>query len=271
MTGGPFRLAAHTPQQTIVLRARPDLLGRPAAVPRPPRLPRPPGHRPASSRSSSPGRSTSCRRCRRRRRTASPPTPSSAWSSSRRGLWGLVVWNNRRPLFADRRVRRALSLAINRKALVDTVFHGHARLATGPILSSMWAFDGTLPQLPYDPGAGGGSARAGRVAGRERRRDPRARRQAVRVRPPLPRRQHDPAPDGAADPGRPRAPRDQGAAGAGRVHLADRARRERRLRRHPLGLGGGDQGRPHERLEHARATARGATTSSGTPTPRWTA
>jgi peptide/nickel transport system substrate-binding protein len=66
-------------------------------------------------------------------------------------LLGLIAWNNRRALFADRRVRRALSLAINRKALVDTVYRGHAKLANGPVLSSMWACDRNLPRLPYDP------------------------------------------------------------------------------------------------------------------------
>ncbi len=65
--------------------------------------------------------------------------------------WGFAAWNNRRPLFADRRVRRALSLAINRKAAVDTVYHGYAKLARGPVLSTMWAFNRNLPELPFDP------------------------------------------------------------------------------------------------------------------------
>lgn len=66
-------------------------------------------------------------------------------------LWGYVSWNNRLPLFADRRVRRALSLAINRKALVDTVYRGHGQIAVGPILSTMWAFNRNLQPLPFDP------------------------------------------------------------------------------------------------------------------------
>jgi len=66
-------------------------------------------------------------------------------------VWGYVGWNNRRPPLNDRRVRRALSLAINRKALVETVYWGYARLANGPIPSTMWAYNRNLPVLPYDP------------------------------------------------------------------------------------------------------------------------
>ena len=65
--------------------------------------------------------------------------------------WGFVAWNNRRPLFADRRVRRALTMGINRKSIVDTVYYGFARLCNGPVLSSMWAYNRNLPVLPYDP------------------------------------------------------------------------------------------------------------------------
>lgn len=67
--------------------------------------------------------------------------------------WGYLAWNNAVPPFDDRRVRRAMSLAINRKAAVDSVFLGHARLAHGPILSSMWAFNRNLPVIPHDPEA----------------------------------------------------------------------------------------------------------------------
>lgn len=66
-------------------------------------------------------------------------------------LLGFLAWNNRRPALRDRQVRRALTLAINRKALVDAVYLGYAKVATGPVLSSMWAFDRTLAPLPYNP------------------------------------------------------------------------------------------------------------------------
>ena len=66
-------------------------------------------------------------------------------------LLGFLAWNHRHPALQDRQVRRALTLAINRAALVEAVYLGHAKVAAGPVLSSMWAFDRTLSPLPFDP------------------------------------------------------------------------------------------------------------------------
>lgn len=68
-------------------------------------------------------------------------------------LLGFLAWNNRRPALSEPRVRRALTLAIDRAALVDAVYQGYAKVASGPVLSSMWAFDRTLSPPPYDPAA----------------------------------------------------------------------------------------------------------------------
>jgi peptide/nickel transport system substrate-binding protein len=63
-----------------------------------------------------------------------------------------AVWNLRDPRFADADVRRALTLAIDRQTIVDTLFSGGAgRVAVSPIVQSVWAFDRTLKPLPYDP------------------------------------------------------------------------------------------------------------------------
>jgi peptide/nickel transport system substrate-binding protein len=69
------------------------------------------------------------------------------WSN----LYVFVSWNNADPLFADREVRRALTLAIDRKAIVDTILGQYGRVAVSPIISSVWAHDGTLQPFPYDP------------------------------------------------------------------------------------------------------------------------
>ncbi|MEO7794229.1 MAG: ABC transporter substrate-binding protein [Thermoanaerobaculia bacterium] len=62
-----------------------------------------------------------------------------------------VCWNTLRKPFDDPEIRRALTLAIDRQALVDTLFKGYARVASSPIPSNFWAHDPALVPLPYDP------------------------------------------------------------------------------------------------------------------------
>jgi peptide/nickel transport system substrate-binding protein len=62
-----------------------------------------------------------------------------------------ISWNTGRPLFADARVRRALTLAIDRTAIIEGLLRATGRPSAGPILSFMWAADPTLKPLPYDP------------------------------------------------------------------------------------------------------------------------
>lgn len=64
-----------------------------------------------------------------------------------------VCWNLLRPPFDDPEIRRALTLAIDRQALVDSLFKGYARVASSPIPSNFWAHDPALAPLPYDPAA----------------------------------------------------------------------------------------------------------------------
>jgi peptide/nickel transport system substrate-binding protein len=64
-----------------------------------------------------------------------------------------VLWNTERPLFADPEVRRALTLAIDRPTIVATVLGPYGRVATSPILPSVWAHDKSLAPWPYDPAA----------------------------------------------------------------------------------------------------------------------
>ncbi len=62
-----------------------------------------------------------------------------------------ICWNTAREPFDDARVRRALTLAIDRQALVDILWKGYAVVATGPIPSDVWARDPELAPWPYDP------------------------------------------------------------------------------------------------------------------------
>ncbi len=53
-------------------------------------------------------------------------------------------------LFADPRVRRALSLAVDRRDIVEGLWAGHARPGATPLLSTSWAHDPDLA-VPHDP------------------------------------------------------------------------------------------------------------------------
>ncbi len=64
-----------------------------------------------------------------------------------------ICWNASRPLFSDGRVRRALTLAIDREAIIEALLPGTGRTSAGPVLSFFWAHDPDLRPLPYDPDA----------------------------------------------------------------------------------------------------------------------
>lgn len=65
--------------------------------------------------------------------------------------YGFVAWNTRRAPFGDAALRRALTLGIDRRAIVDAVLEGFGRPATGPIGPWHWAYDTTWRPLPFDP------------------------------------------------------------------------------------------------------------------------
>jgi len=62
-----------------------------------------------------------------------------------------ICWNALRRPFDDPAVRRALTLAIDRQALIDTLWKGYARIASSPIPSNLWAHDRELVAWPHDP------------------------------------------------------------------------------------------------------------------------
>jgi len=62
-----------------------------------------------------------------------------------------IAWNLRRAPFDDPGIRRALTLAIDRRQLVDALWRGRAEIAAGPVPSNAWARDPELAPWPYAP------------------------------------------------------------------------------------------------------------------------
>lgn len=67
---------------------------------------------------------------------------------------GPLLWlelNIRDKPLSDVRVRKAISMAINRKTVVDVMWYGQGKPARGPLVSGNPLFDASLPQFEYNP------------------------------------------------------------------------------------------------------------------------
>jgi len=60
-------------------------------------------------------------------------------------------YNLQDPRFADRRVRQALTCAINKKEIIEGVLLGLGEEATGPYKPGTWYYNPDVPKFPYDP------------------------------------------------------------------------------------------------------------------------
>jgi peptide/nickel transport system substrate-binding protein len=59
--------------------------------------------------------------------------------------------NQRKPPFNNVLVRQAVLHALNRQFIVDHIFFGFGKVASGPFISSNPFYDANTPQFPYDP------------------------------------------------------------------------------------------------------------------------
>ena len=60
-------------------------------------------------------------------------------------------YNLKHPIFQDKRVRHALSYAINKQELIDGVLLGYGKVATGPYKPDTWVYNDNVPKYGYSP------------------------------------------------------------------------------------------------------------------------
>ncbi|WP_427979760.1 ABC transporter substrate-binding protein [Agarivorans sp.] len=64
---------------------------------------------------------------------------------------GYLAFNAQKAPFDNVKVRQALSLAVNKQAIIDAVFQGSGKIAKNPIPPTMWSYNNDTVDYAYDP------------------------------------------------------------------------------------------------------------------------
>jgi peptide/nickel transport system substrate-binding protein len=65
--------------------------------------------------------------------------------------YSYIGWNLKEPLFQSKKVRHALTMAINRQEIINALFFEFGEVCKGPVSPIIWAFNPNLPAFPFDP------------------------------------------------------------------------------------------------------------------------
>ncbi|TDN61510.1 ABC transporter substrate-binding protein [Paraburkholderia sp. BL10I2N1] len=64
---------------------------------------------------------------------------------------GFLAYNTTRKPLDQVEVRQALDMAINKQAIIQSVYQGAGQAASNPMPPTQWSYDGSLRDAPYDP------------------------------------------------------------------------------------------------------------------------
>lgn len=149
---GPFRFEAHRPGQQWEFSANPDF---PEALGGPPRIDRlvyrvvpEPATRLAELRNGSADLDLAVPADQLDDLASSPGLRTVSYTIPG---YVFVAWNEQRPFFRNAAVRRALTMGIDRRKLVQVVEGGRGRVAFGPVGPWHWSFSRDWKGLPYAP------------------------------------------------------------------------------------------------------------------------
>ena len=64
---------------------------------------------------------------------------------------GYLAFNTEKKPFDDKRVRQALNMAVNKQAIIASVFQGAGKAAKNPIPPTIWSYNDAIKDYNYDP------------------------------------------------------------------------------------------------------------------------
>ena len=67
--------------------------------------------------------------------------------------YNYIGWNCRRPIFSDKRVRRAMTMLVDRELILKRILFGLGTIITGPFYVNSPEYDKNIKPFPYDPKA----------------------------------------------------------------------------------------------------------------------
>ena len=65
--------------------------------------------------------------------------------------YSYIAWNNKSPLFSDKKVRWALGYAIDRQSILNSIVYGMGTLVQSPVFIKSKYYNNDLKVIPYDP------------------------------------------------------------------------------------------------------------------------
>ena len=67
------------------------------------------------------------------------------------GSFNWIGWNAKRPYFADKRVRRAMTMLLDRDTIGETIYRGLVRVVSGSLFPDSPSYDSNIAPWPFDP------------------------------------------------------------------------------------------------------------------------
>jgi len=64
---------------------------------------------------------------------------------------GYLAFNTEKKPFDNKKIRQALNMAIDKKAIIEAVFQGAGKIAKNPIPPTIWSYNQSTSDYPYDP------------------------------------------------------------------------------------------------------------------------